>query len=940
MRTNTGSRRYWAATAAIMATIGVGLARPGWAATVNGMPDATATDSDNTPAVANGEDGFGGNAEADGISGTGQATATGGMGANNSTPDETAQVGGAATASSTAGSDGSAGAHATGGAGGNGVGSGGTGGTATATATGVSSATATASGGDGGEGGDSDGIGGAASATATAMSNTTSASATATAIQGQNGGHTASPNDGLFAGNIATATANSTVSDASVTISITAGSAGDQVGSGGAGGSVAVDTPYIISSPTHISINQTARAGNGGGDAEVAGIGPVTPGAGGNATSTIGLNDTGTASVTANVNAIAGNSGFTFLTAGPGVGVIGGSAAATAVLTATNTLDVTISSTGGIGDAIDGGFSGTGGEGGAATVSGAITSTGGKDITITASAVAGAGGSGDIGGIGGQASFGVISANAPIYANTSGSGNITISGTITSGHGGSVGSPSTALSETTIAGNGGAASAINALDGNTGSNGSISLTQQAFGGHGGGAESDSGTAMAGNGGDALSNLTYTKDVLSLSLFTVAGAGAGGDSNGDFGSIAGSGGNAVAISTAINTSTDPSAVAIADADARGNSAGSALGSGIDGLPGLLDAEVFASVNGITVFQELFGSGLTEEHAHVEASISLADGSTRMATRMTMGANSTPLSPAAFTHSSGMYSISDNLAIGSTTATSGGTTGTYFLQGGTLSTGSTTIYTTGVFNQSGGNASLGNVSGNGTITLSNGSLIAATLSMPSGHVSANGTLTFSPTSATRQTPDVAIEIGNLTVGTAGLIDLTNHDLIIHGGETLSQVEALIVDGYDSGTWAGTHGITSSTAASTPGTGLGYATAGELGISTFDGISVTSTDILVKYTYIGDANLDGEVNGFDLVALAHNFGASPADWSQGDFNYNGVVEGGDVGLYSTYVNSGTGGADGSPLAIVATPEPGSLAMLGVTSLVLLRRRKPSRA
>ena len=47
-------------------------------------------------------------------------------------------------------------------------------------------------------------------------------------------------------------------------------------------------------------------------------------------------------------------------------------------------------------------------------------------------------------------------------------------------------------------------------------------------------------------------------------------------------------------------------------------------------------------------------------------------------------------------------------------------------------------------------------------------------------------------------------------------------------------------------------------------------------------------LRYTFAGDANLDGIVNGTDFTLLAGNFNLSNRYWSQGDFNYDGKVNG----------------------------------------------------
>ena len=71
-----------------------------------------------------------------------------------------------------------------------------------------------------------------------------------------------------------------------------------------------------------------------------------------------------------------------------------------------------------------------------------------------------------------------------------------------------------------------------------------------------------------------------------------------------------------------------------------------------------------------------------------------------------------------------------------------------------------------------------------------------------------------------------------------------------------------------------------------------------STFDGEPVGDTDVLIKYTFYGDTNLDGLVNAADYTALDNGFntqsGPTPlTGWRNGDFNYDGVINGDDYTL-----------------------------------------------
>jgi hypothetical protein len=177
----------------------------------------------------------------------------------------------------------------------------------------------------------------------------------------------------------------------------------------------------------------------------------------------------------------------------------------------------------------------------------------------------------------------------------------------------------------------------------------------------------------------------------------------------------------------------------------------------------------------------------------------------------------------------------------------------------------------------------------------------------------------------------------MGTAGLLDLKNHDLIIHGGQTLASVMSLLNAAYDSGAWDGTTGITSSSLASNET--LGYATAAELGISTFDGVAVSAADIIVKFTYWGDANLDGKVTSLDQSILGANWQSTNEDWAHGNFDYTlGTVDSTDSVIMAHNWQAGTGGSYGSPLVLQqpAAPEPASLGIVVVGMIALLKRRK----
>ncbi|MGA2442620.1 MAG: dockerin type I repeat-containing protein, partial [Tepidisphaeraceae bacterium] len=160
------------------------------------------------------------------------------------------------------------------------------------------------------------------------------------------------------------------------------------------------------------------------------------------------------------------------------------------------------------------------------------------------------------------------------------------------------------------------------------------------------------------------------------------------------------------------------------------------------------------------------------------------------------------------------------------------------------------------------------------------------------------------------------------------------------------------YNGGGWNGP-GIISS-AATTPTNGLLY------GVGYADGIDglvsgLSSGQIEVKYTLLGDANLDGVVNAADFTILAANFNQPVTGWDQGDFNYDGLVNAADFTDLAANFNQSASGADvsaGDVAALdafaavnglpIAVPEPGTGLFLAVSVAAVLssrRRRIPWR-
>ncbi len=118
------------------------------------------------------------------------------------------------------------------------------------------------------------------------------------------------------------------------------------------------------------------------------------------------------------------------------------------------------------------------------------------------------------------------------------------------------------------------------------------------------------------------------------------------------------------------------------------------------------------------------------------------------------------------------------------------------------------------------------------------------------------------------------------------------------------------------------------------LAYDLNGDAAVNALDVTEWISADDIFK-SWVGDANLDGEFNSGDLVAVLSS-GTYEVDqasnWSQGDFNGDGRTNSGDL----VAALSGGGYELGPKAAVASVPEPASGTLLLLGSLCLMRRRR----
>jgi GH43 family beta-xylosidase len=159
---------------------------------------------------------------------------------------------------------------------------------------------------------------------------------------------------------------------------------------------------------------------------------------------------------------------------------------------------------------------------------------------------------------------------------------------------------------------------------------------------------------------------------------------------------------------------------------------------------------------------------------------------------------------------------------------------------------------------------------------------------------------------------LKASGVTVASTGRLDMADNDLLVDyagvtspiGGPvagTYTGITGLLQKGRGEGAWDGVGGIgTSMPAARGFMTGLGVAEASQVldfGAATtklWEGVTIDATTVVVKYTWAGDANLDGVVSGDDYSGIDFSIvmpGSS--GYSNGDFNYDGVISGDDYSV-----------------------------------------------
>ncbi len=254
--------------------------------------------------------------------------------------------------------------------------------------------------------------------------------------------------------------------------------------------------------------------------------------------------------------------------------------------------------------------------------------------------------------------------------------------------------------------------------------------------------------------------------------------------------------------------------------------------------------------------------------------------------------------------GRYTFWDGtLTVGSTSGLTVDAGGEFTQRGGQLlSTTGAPITNDGTINLLGGTSSLAYIQGDGTTSVGASASPLVNFARQSAML-LDGTLTIRRSNQGGQTSSV----GTLTLFN-GSLDLADNDLLITS-TSQSLVTGFIREARNGGAWDHA-GITSSSARDSisHNTTLGLmdgATYRALNgaTATFGGLPVDDSNVLVKYTYYGDADFNGVVDFDDYSRTDSGFNSGQTGWFHGDFDYSGIVDFDDYSLIDLAFNTQSG-------------------------------------
>jgi hypothetical protein len=201
------------------------------------------------------------------------------------------------------------------------------------------------------------------------------------------------------------------------------------------------------------------------------------------------------------------------------------------------------------------------------------------------------------------------------------------------------------------------------------------------------------------------------------------------------------------------------------------------------------------------------------------------------------------------------------------------------------------------------------GDGSVAITVDGGAALSFSPASGSTVAIGSLTLASNAMASLSPtaSVLLSTSTLSISSNSTLDIGNGLVDVTSG-SLSTINGYAASGYNNGQWNGVTGVVSSVAASdsTHLTAVAVVQNNQGGspvLTSFGtGFTVTpgASDILIRYTYYGDADLSGVVDGSDYSRIDNANLAHATGWFNGDFNYDATLNGSDYTLIDNAYNT----------------------------------------
>jgi hypothetical protein len=265
--------------------------------------------------------------------------------------------------------------------------------------------------------------------------------------------------------------------------------------------------------------------------------------------------------------------------------------------------------------------------------------------------------------------------------------------------------------------------------------------------------------------------------------------------------------------------------------------------------------------------------------------------------------------------------------------------------------------GTITQTGGSVQVtgsNGLTGSGTMNVSAGTLAARQIRQRAITIDGSGLVKLHVSGATGPSTSVT---ESLNISGAGKLDLTDKKLVVAAGagaigswngSAYTGITGMIQSGRGNGSWNGSGIVTSDTRAvgNNDLCSIGVASASQVksiastATAPWAGQTVLGTDVLVMFTWGGDANLDGKINIDDYGRIDGNVASSGSvfGWFNGDFNYDGKINIDDYGIIDGNINRQGAPFSTTSLDIAAVPEAaaGMVALAGLSVRHVGRRRR----